>query len=97
MPTLSLRLPAGAAWTDAGAELSLVSGTQYLAEALDAPVELVETATDEPPAAAARGHLVWPGSDARTSDARLHTAGAAVWLWVRAARGAAYLVLTEAS
>ena len=85
-----------AAAVEAVAALSLVAGTDYTVEALDGPVLLVETDSDVAPAAGVRGHLLWPGSDGRPGDVRQYRPAASAYLWVRALRAGAALVVTEA-
>lgn len=78
------------------ATLALTAGAEYFVEAVDGPAELIETATATAPAAGVRGHILWPGSDGRPADARVVTPSSGAYLWARAFRARAVLVVTEA-
>lgn len=84
-------------WMDVGTALGFTAGQRYFIEALDGPVELRITDSAAAPADAARGRLIWPGTDRREPDGRIYLAAAGEHLHARAARGGARLAVDEES
>lgn len=94
MSTQVIPLPAGV-WTEVTAPASMTDGTSYAVEVSGGPADALDVDGNGPPAADARGHRWYPGSESRPADYRAFEKVSGRTWWWRPAYGAAALLVSE--
>ncbi len=78
-------LAAADGWVEVTGPLGIGEGERWVLEVAGDAVEAVVTDSNDAPAAATQGQLLFPGTHARAADLRVNTRGTGEYWWVRSA------------